>query len=188
MRTVLCIQCLASPLVPVLPQHLCAQLCNLFPNAGQLPATHMSLSPYPPPTWGEDVAESQDLPQSCSQLHHPCLYTIATHQMLAKLTYHPSFSKYSYNPRSPPSLHHLYISHVWFMVCCISVKFTFFPLPVSLSLPSPHVLQKKRMFLKFDPKGPSRNNVPIPQDWVGRELLRDMVLREVLSPVSLTSE
>lgn len=99
--------------------------------------------------------------------------------------YHPSFSKYSYNPKSPPSLPHLYTSHVWSMVCCILVAFTFFSHSLLLSpYPPPHALQKKRMFLKFGP----RNNVPVPQDWVGRELLRDTVLREALSPVSLTSE
>lgn len=84
--------CVPSSVTCFLPQGNYLLLTCLSPP---LPSSHL-------------VAESQELPQSCSQLHHPCLYTRATHQKLAKLTNSILLSPNT--PTAPDLLHHFITS------------------------------------------------------------------------------
>lgn len=164
--------------LPLLP-HTCApsSVACFLPQGNYLLLTCLLL-----PTllhFGGEAAESQELPQSyCS--HHPRLYTTATHQQIPsfglQILLQPQISSIT---SSPPHL-----TRIW----CAVFRWHALSFPTPSPYLFPHALQRERMFLKFGPKVPSRNNVPVPQDWVGRELLRGTVLREALSPVTLTSE
>lgn len=55
----------------------------------------------------------------------------------SQINKYPSFSRYSYDPKYPLLLHHLYTTHVWPVVCSISVAFAFLPYYL-LPFPDPH--------------------------------------------------
>lgn len=90
---------------------------------------------------GGEVAENQELPQSCSQLHPPCLYTTATHQTLAKLTNIILLSPNT--PTTPNLLRHFLASTphmcgLWFAVYwwhSLSFPTPFFSLPTHSHMP-----------------------------------------------------
>lgn len=105
----------------------------------------------------------------------------------SQINKYPSFSRYSYDPKYPLLLHHLYTTHVWPVVCSISVAFAFLPYYL-LPFPDPHTCghvhihihtlplkkkKKKRIFLKFGPMIPSWNNVLFSKPGCGGELFRE---------------
>lgn len=83
--------------------------------------------------------------------------------------HHSSFSKYSDNPKFPVPLYHLYTTYVYklYVYSLLYISGIHFLFPTAC-FPSPtptHLKKKKKIFLKFGPNI-SRNNMPVPQDWV----------------------
>lgn len=91
----------------------------------------------------------------------------------SQINKYPSFSRYSYDPKYPLLLHHLYTTHVWPVVCSISVAFALL-LYYLLPFPDPHTCGHVHTHIHTLPLKKKKKDIP--QIWPDDPIMKQCTI------------